>query len=125
MSIEFSTTLILAWGCLQDRERQLASSLQNKTAVYLDTNHWLGLRKAVLGDSAADQNYAAIYARLRDLRRKQIVFCPLSTPLAEELMRQHPQPGYPDTRRATAELMRRLLCRTATHSAVTDPQRIS
>ena len=105
MNIEFTTALILAWGSLQERERQLASSLQNKSAVYLDTNHWVNIRKVLLKDITANQEYAAIYARLQYLRKKDLIFCPLSTPLAEELMRQEPKPGYPDTRRATAELM--------------------
>jgi hypothetical protein len=100
MSADFQTSLILAWGHLRELEMQLSLSLADKRAIYLDLNHWINLREVVGCSEYAKPEYARILELLRSLRTDGRIFCPLSSPIVEELM------NVPESRRnASAEVM--------------------
>lgn len=83
---------------LAARQHNLAVELEGKTCIYLDTNFWIELEKVVRGEPRF--KYDMILARLEHLRLRKEMFCPLSQPLIEELMRMSG-----DSRRRTAAHM--------------------
>lgn len=80
--------------------KELAAQLEPVTRVYLDTNHWIGMRDIILGRQTKSE-YAALLNRLRAMRKAGRVICPLSFPLFSELQKQKDD----QTRRLTAQLM--------------------
>jgi hypothetical protein len=86
---------------LRDKHVELEKSLQTRTLIYLDTNHWVNLRHVRLGSRLASPVYDAILHLLEKLIEQRRILCPLSFPLFLELMKQMD----PATRLATARLM--------------------
>lgn len=80
--------------------KQLAAQLGPTTRVYLDTNHWIGMRDTMLGRPTKSE-YASLLNRLRAMRQAGQVICPMSFPLFSELQKQQDD----KTRRLTAQLM--------------------
>lgn len=79
----------------------LQKALKGRKLIYLDTNHWIGLRHVLLASRHAQDEYAEALFLLNDLVQKEIVLCPISFPLFLELMKQTDL----ETRGVTAELM--------------------
>ncbi len=80
--------------------KKLAAKLTPMIRVYLDTNHWIGMRDVILG-RPTKSDYALLLDRLRTMRSAGRVICPLSFPLFSELQKQKDD----QTRRLTAQLM--------------------
>lgn len=80
--------------------RELKSEVAKKKIVYLDVCHWLKLRDVWLQRNAP-LPYEQILVHLNRLAQRQIVLCPLSVPIFDELMKQ----DDPRSRAATANLM--------------------
>ncbi len=89
---------------LVDRENDLARWMSGRTTLYLDTNHWVNLRKVMMQSHQAVPAYAEILALLERLLESGRVCCPVSSAMFEELMRQ----SDAETRLTTARLMDRI-----------------
>jgi hypothetical protein len=83
------------------KKSALAHWVSQRKIVYLDTCYWVNFRKCVLQQKGADQESANLLKRMQGLVAADVVACPISVPLIEELMRQSDD----NTRMATAELM--------------------
>jgi hypothetical protein len=85
------------------REKHLAlqKELQDRTLIYLDTNHWVNLRHVILNRSEEKSGYREILGLLKGLIEQRRILCPVSYPLFLELMKQSDEV----TRLATAHLM--------------------
>jgi len=79
----------------------LAEKIRDRTKIYLDTNHWINLRKVVLGTSDRNSIYEDILQLLRKLVADGHICCPVSSTIFDELMKQTDQ----TTRTASARLM--------------------
>jgi hypothetical protein len=73
---------------LYKKHVELESSLNTKTLLYLDTNHWIHLRDVVLKKSQERLGYREILELLKILREQQRICCPISFALFLELMKQ-------------------------------------
>jgi hypothetical protein len=85
----------------RDKTAQFSTDFSSKTFVYLDVCHWINLRHVWLQSAKALPLYEKIVDRLKFLAEEQVVLCPLSAPIFEELMKQ----SDPLSRAATANLM--------------------
>lgn len=79
----------------------LQSEVAKKEILYLDVCHWINLRHVWLQSKKALPVYEQIVASLNRLAERQLVLCPLSVPIFDELMKQLD----PRSRAATANLM--------------------
>jgi len=77
----------------------LANTLRERVKIYLDTNYWVGLRRADAGLGSA--HMVELLARLRDLVARGRAVCPLSESSFIELLNQTDA----ISRRATAAIM--------------------
>lgn len=82
--------------------RNLSEYVKSQTILYLDTCYWVGMREALINGKSLD--YLLLFQRLEKLRKEGIVFCPVSEPLFDELIRQSDR----STRATTALLMDQL-----------------
>jgi hypothetical protein len=78
----------------------LGKSLGQRRAVYLDTRYWIFLRDAVLGNPQKPVHIEAL-SELRHKVKTGRVFCPLSSAIFFELLKQ----TRPESRRASAALV--------------------
>src|SRR5580704_10892670 len=85
-----------------ERRFALGHDLLVKKRIYLDTNHWLGLREIHIGRSQ-QKAYAELYRRLGSVVEVGNVGCPASFPCIIELFKQDDQ----KTRVATAQVIDR------------------
>ena len=85
----------------REKSIQWAADLASRAFVYLDVCHWINLRHVLLQSAKATPVYEKIVDRLKTLAEKDVVICPLSAPILEELMKQ----SDPLSRAATANLM--------------------
>lgn len=86
---------------LETLHLQLRKKLEAQHIIYIDTCHWIKMRHWYLDNARKEAVYGLILAKLRQLREKGVVVCPISFPLFVELMRQSDD----STRTATAQLM--------------------
>ena len=94
-------TYISTPAYVEYKKYTLAHWVAQRKIVYLDTCYWVNFRKCILQQKGAEQQWAELLRRLQDLVSANVVACPISVPLIEELMRQTDD----RTRMATAELM--------------------
>jgi hypothetical protein len=85
----------------RNKRANLSIELGSKTFVYLDVCHWINLRHVWLQSAKALPVYEKIVDRLNFLAEEQVILCPLSTSIFDELMKQ----TDPLSRAATANLM--------------------
>jgi hypothetical protein len=85
----------------REKHSALQKELQDRTLIYLDTNHWVHLRNVILNSPKELPGYREILGLLKGLIEQRCILCPVSYPLFLELMRQ----SDPATRLATARLM--------------------
>ncbi len=81
--------------------RKLGTFLENKTLLYLDTNHWVNLRHVVLESRLEAVGYREVLALLENLLQQGRICCPVSFLLFIELTKQ----SDANTRTHTAKLM--------------------
>lgn len=87
---------------LHSLHRALGVKMGIPKRLYLDTNFWVNLRNVVLGRTdMKGAGYACLLSRIRDLRARGRIICPISFPLFQELVRQSDN----QTRRTMAALM--------------------
>ena len=86
---------------LDGMQRELADELEGQTCIYLDINHWIKLRGAAHDESGASPVYGEILGLLKSLRQRREIFCPISGPVLEELMKQSDS----NSRSKTARIM--------------------
>jgi hypothetical protein len=86
---------------VEAKKEALAHWVAQRKIVYLDTCYWVNFRKYVLRQKGAEQQSADLLKRMQELVARDVMACPISVPLIEELMRQSDD----RTRIATAELM--------------------
>lgn len=86
---------------LREMMAVLAEKILARKKIYLDTNHWVELRKVVLGASSKKPIYEEILELLRRLVADGHVCCPVSSTIFDELMKQTDV----TTRTASARLM--------------------
>lgn len=86
---------------LQEKRAELAAYLAGKTLIYLDTCHWLNLRRVMLQSPDLRPPYDRILGLLEQLRGKERICCPVSSTIFVELMKQKD----PSSRAATARIM--------------------
>jgi len=79
------------------RRIEFGQQLMSMRRIYFDTNHWIHWRD-VLMERPRTTSHKQIFARLKDLRQKNRVVCPVSYSVYSELMRQSDDA----TRKATA-----------------------
>src|SRR5665213_1709 len=92
---------VTALAYKSEKFAQMAAEVASKSFVYLDVCHWINLRHVWLQSAKALPVYEKIVDRLKCLSEEQVMICPLSAPIFEELMKQ----SDPLTRAATANLM--------------------
>jgi hypothetical protein len=68
----------------QKSKIEIGDTVLRKHRIYLDTKYWIFMRDASLGRATTVQ--IEIYEKLKDLVKKEVVICPLSPHLFEELM---------------------------------------
>ncbi len=63
---------------------KIGEMVLKKQRIYLDTKYWIFMREALQGNASDTQT--KIYVRLKDLVKKEVVICPLSPHVFQELM---------------------------------------
>ncbi|MBH2008473.1 MAG: hypothetical protein I8H71_02110 [Xanthomonadaceae bacterium] len=84
----------------RNKQIELATSLHDRRAIYLDLKFWIGLRSAEAAGHAAHP-YGDLLIALRQAVPDGHVFCPISDSCFLEVFKQ----SDPTTRRKTAELI--------------------
>lgn len=85
---------------LDNKRAALGASISGKQRIYLDTNYWVLLREAMLGQPRRP-TLTSLLDLLRQLVSSGKAICPASEAIFVELLKQ----SDPTSRRATAELM--------------------
>lgn len=85
---------------VRGRQIQLARSIENRTAIYLDTKYWIIGRDVEAGIRTVAAE-VELFRLLRKLIKSGAVVCPISESIFFELIKQVDV----DTRRATAQLI--------------------
>lgn len=85
---------------VRNRQIELATSLQERRAIYLDLKFWIELRNAKAADGAPHP-YSDLLLALRQAVSSGQVFCPISDSCFLEVFKQ----SDPTTRKKTAELI--------------------
>jgi len=86
------------------KQQELTLWLSKRAIIYLDTNHWVNLRKVILQQKGAEERYAKLLGLLLEHVEANRICCPVSHPLLEEVRKQSDE----NTRFKTAEIMDKL-----------------
>ena len=72
---------------IRSQKTQLGSEVSKKKLIYLDVNHWIFLRKCMMGEKI-DIDYYDFYHSLTDLVKNNKVLCPINHSVFTELLKQ-------------------------------------
>ena len=88
------------WQYVHLLHERIRQSVAGKSLIYLDTNYWIGLRKAIF-EGADTGGFSEMYTELKRLRSASKIICVSSCPLYMEVNKQSDD----TSRRRTAELI--------------------